>query len=349
MSVACGENFTLVLRSNATVSAWGVNDAGQLGDGSTFDRSTPAVVSGLTGISAIAAGRSFSLALTADGHVYAWGRNNKGQLGNGSYTSASTPALISGLSSVVQIAAGEDHALALKSDGTIWGWGGNDAGELGSVTAIPGNRPSPVQLAGFPSANRIAASANTSYSVLSNGSVCAWGEGSSGQIGNGLTADVVSATTVAGVTNIAYLFAGGDTCFAVSQPCCYAGWAPSHFTTEELNNPAISGPMADPDDDGVSNLFEFLAQSDPRVGGSSSRALELITGGTALQLQFTALDDPENVTIQWQYSTNLTDWISFAPATLSIEKLDDMSTRCINMKEEKPELKNCYYRLRITY
>ena len=54
-----------------TPYAWGSNEYGQLGDGTTISRLTPVQVSGLTGVTAIAAGYWYSLALKSDGTVWA--------------------------------------------------------------------------------------------------------------------------------------------------------------------------------------------------------------------------------------------------------------------------------------
>ena len=54
--VAAGLVHVLAVRSDATVWAWGANWKGELGDGSTTERSEPVQVAGLTGITQVAAG-----------------------------------------------------------------------------------------------------------------------------------------------------------------------------------------------------------------------------------------------------------------------------------------------------
>ena len=78
-----GNGFSLALKSDGTVWAWGANNNGQLGDGTTTTRTTPVQVSGLTNAVAIAAGESHSLAVLADGTVVDWGYNDDAQLGDG--------------------------------------------------------------------------------------------------------------------------------------------------------------------------------------------------------------------------------------------------------------------------
>ena len=83
--VSAGVGHTLFVRSDGRFFAWGGNANGQLGDGTTIQRTEPVTVSLPGGVSAvaIAAGVSHSLALGSDGKVYAWGGNSCGKLGTG--------------------------------------------------------------------------------------------------------------------------------------------------------------------------------------------------------------------------------------------------------------------------
>lgn len=156
--VVAGNTHTASLKSDGTVWAWGNNSHGQLGDGTTINKSIPVQVLGsggvgyLTGVTAIAAGYTHTVALKADGTVWAWGYNSVGELGDGTTTNRSTPVQVLGhggvgyLTGVTAIAAGYDHTLALKSDGTLWAWGNNSNGQLGDGTTT--NRFTPVQVVG---------------------------------------------------------------------------------------------------------------------------------------------------------------------------------------------------------
>jgi len=152
-AIAEGNCFSLALKSDGTVWAWGWNDVGQLGDGTRINRSTPLQVSGLTGVCAISAGDSHSLALKNDGTVWAWGWNYFGKLGGGTDAYSTKPVQVSDLSGVIAIATGVHHSLAIKNDGTVWAWGGNSVGELGDGTIT--TRVNPVQVARFNSFNTI--------------------------------------------------------------------------------------------------------------------------------------------------------------------------------------------------
>ncbi len=139
----CDHN--LALKSDGTMWAWGANFSGQLGDGTTTDRSDPVRVNGLEGaVSLAAGGGGNSLAARSDGTVWAWGGNYFGQLGDGTTTGRLTPGKVGGLAGVVAVAGASEHSLALMHDGTVWAWGGNEFGQLGYETAT--NRTTPVQV-----------------------------------------------------------------------------------------------------------------------------------------------------------------------------------------------------------
>src|SRR5438445_8703904 len=87
-------------RGQGTVSAWGDNSFGELGNGTNTASNTPMQVSGLSGVTAIAGGELHGLALKSDGTVWAWGYNACGQLGNGKKTDSHTPVQVLGLSGV---------------------------------------------------------------------------------------------------------------------------------------------------------------------------------------------------------------------------------------------------------
>lgn len=119
-AVATGLFHHIALKSDGTVWTWGVNMDGQLGDGTTADRSIPVQVN-LSNVIAVTAGSDHSVALKADGTVWAWGANHVGQLGNGTNINSSIPVM-SSISGVTSIAAGPIQTIALKS-GTVWTWG----------------------------------------------------------------------------------------------------------------------------------------------------------------------------------------------------------------------------------
>jgi alpha-tubulin suppressor-like RCC1 family protein len=120
IAVAAGAAFSLALKADGTVVAWGDNSAGQLN-----------VPGGLAGVMAIDTGDFHCLALKTDGTVVGWGHNIAGQ--------SSVPA---GLTGVTDITAGSQFSMARRADGTVVAWGRNNDGQrnvpagLGYVSAI---------------------------------------------------------------------------------------------------------------------------------------------------------------------------------------------------------------------
>jgi RHS repeat-associated protein len=241
--IAAGELFSFGLKSDGSVWSWGRNDRGQLGNGTSTDSPTPAQVSKLAGVTAIAAGGRhslglrqdgtviswgdyasplqvtnltgvraiaaggypFSLALKGDGTVRAWGFNVSGELGNGTTTDSPTPVQVSNLAGVTAIAAGGEHSLALTTDGSLWAWGANDSGQLGNGSTT--NSTTPVQIGNLGGGvTAISAGRHHSLALKADNSVWAWGQNSSGELGNGTTTNSstpVQVINLAGVTAVA--------------------------------------------------------------------------------------------------------------------------------------------------
>jgi alpha-tubulin suppressor-like RCC1 family protein len=120
-----GEAHSLAVLTDGTVLAWGLNDLGQLGDGSGRTRTLPVALAGIDDVAAWRRDASTRW-LRADGAVWAWGANGNGQLGVGSNADSNVPVHLSDLAPATAIAAGHDHSLAVlrtarcgHGDGTI--------------------------------------------------------------------------------------------------------------------------------------------------------------------------------------------------------------------------------------
>ncbi|HEY6009435.1 MAG TPA: hypothetical protein VIU40_14005, partial [Geobacteraceae bacterium] len=183
VALAAGGGHSLVLKEDGTVWAWGNNLFGQLGDGTTTNRSAPVRVVGLSGVISVAAGYEHSLALTDDGTVWAWGKNWFGQLGVGTslpYRSMAEPVV--GIPAMKALSGGGEHTLALAEDGTVWAWGKNWFGQLGVDTSLP-YRAMPEQVTGIPAMKTLSAGGEHSLALAENGTVWAWGKNWFGQLG----------------------------------------------------------------------------------------------------------------------------------------------------------------------
>ena len=125
---------SLILKNDGTVWGCGYNNYGQLGNGTTTNRTTLVRMTNATDVKAIACGNYHSLILKNDGTVWSCGSNNNGQLGNGTNTDRTTLVRMTNATDVKAIACGSTYSLILKEDGTVWGCGRNNIGQLGDGT-----------------------------------------------------------------------------------------------------------------------------------------------------------------------------------------------------------------------
>ncbi|MGH2596343.1 MAG: RCC1 repeat-containing protein [Actinomycetota bacterium] len=212
--------------SPGTVYTWGDNALGQLGDGGTAGRSTPASI-GLSNVTGVSGGRDHALALLADGTVRAWGHNNFGQVGDGTTTNRRMPTLVAGLSSVVEVAAGHYHSMALRSDGTVWDWGQNVNGQLGDGTTTV--RRTPVQVVGLTGVAHIAGGRDMSYALKTDGTVWAWGLNSDGELGDGTTSTRTTPVRVGSLTGITEIAGGRDHGLALRSDGTVWSWGDNAY------------------------------------------------------------------------------------------------------------------------
>ncbi|XP_027327262.2 RCC1 and BTB domain-containing protein 1 isoform X4 [Anas platyrhynchos] len=149
VEVACGSHHSMALSADGDLYAWGYNNCGQVGSGSTANQPTPRRVSNcLQGkmVVSIACGQTSSMAIVNNGEVYGWGYNGNGQLGLGNNGNQLTPCRVAALHGVciLQIVCGYAHTLALSDEGLLYAWGANTYGQLG--TGNKSNQLSPLQI-----------------------------------------------------------------------------------------------------------------------------------------------------------------------------------------------------------
>jgi alpha-tubulin suppressor-like RCC1 family protein len=205
-SIACGNQYTVALKTDGTLWSWGDNTSGQLGVNNTTTRSTPVTtLLGGTNWKSIACGTNHIVAIKTDGTLWSWGDNTSGQLGVNNTTTRSTPVTtLLGGTNWKSIACGNFHTVALKTDGTLWSWGDNSDGQLGvNDKTLNIQRSTPVTtLLGGTNWKSIACGNSNILSLKTDGTLWAWGGNANGQLGNGNTTDILTpSTTLLGGTN----------------------------------------------------------------------------------------------------------------------------------------------------
>jgi alpha-tubulin suppressor-like RCC1 family protein len=249
---------TGIIFQSRVVASWGDNYYGELGDGTTTDRSRYGDINALSNdMVQVSAGYHSGLALRGDGTVWAWGDNGAGQLGDGTTTSQSTPVQVTGLTGVTQVAAGEGFSLALRSDGTVWAWGGNGIGQLGHGTTSD-RELAPVQVTGLAGVTKISAGGYFSLALRSDGTVWAWGYNLYGQLGNGTTVSSSVPVKVTGLTHATGIAAGYDAAVATQTngiTVLASVWTWGGNSSGQLGDGTLTGHSTPERVAGINNLY----------------------------------------------------------------------------------------------
>ena len=231
--VATGNGSTCVVRADQSVWCWGLNNAGELGTGTTSlqPSPTPARLS-LPPVRQLALGAFHGCALLMDGTVRCWGANRFGQTGTAPSTTGQcdegdgtpvpcvpTPTAVAGLAGVVQLAAGRNHTCARLGDNTLRCWGLNDSAQLGLGRIDPDTTPqvTPAAVA-LPSVADVAAGGSHTCARRADGTLQCWGWAALGQLGgapsgtcstsSGSVPCALSPAAVPGLAGVAHVATG---------------------------------------------------------------------------------------------------------------------------------------------
>ncbi len=150
-SLSTGTSHTCGVTAGGKAYCWGANTFGQLGDGSTDDRSRPVLVAGGLAFGSVSTGESHTCGVSSDGRIYCWGRNDRGELGSTSAHESCqgsgcsmVPVAVSGGLAFTTVSAGGKHTCGLTTAGVVYCWGANGSGQLGDGTRDQSMIPVPV-------------------------------------------------------------------------------------------------------------------------------------------------------------------------------------------------------------
>jgi alpha-tubulin suppressor-like RCC1 family protein len=320
VGIAAGHDYSLALKSDGTVVGWGRNDYGQ---------ATPP--SFLRAVTAIAAGDNHSLAITSYGTVVGWGNYYYGQ--------TNSPA---GLSGVAAIGAGLGHSVALKSNGTVVAWGNNSSGQtnvpvgLSGVVAIGAGAFHSLAMSCAPYAPSTLVATTVTKSQIN----LSWTDNSINEDRFGIERAASSTgpwTEIGSVDSDVTTYP--DTGLSCGQTYYYrvraydaAGGSPysiiatANTSPDDLDCDGIadswmqqyfghpygqtndnSRAMDDADGDGMSNLAEFQAGTDPTNSASAFRILEIAPLDEDMLITWAAVGGKWYIV---QTATNLTGSLS---------------------------------------
>ncbi len=233
---ASGLGASFALDSTGAVWGWGNNSATEL-DSSQVNRALPALVTGHTGIGAIAAGDAFLVALTRAGTV-----QMSGSFGFFSGGSGSLPATLSGFDGIAAIAAGDGTLYGLTSSGAVYAAGRNDMGQIGDGTTSI--RTAGVAVTGITgTVSRISAGGTRAGAITADGKVWMWG---GGPLGNGGTANSLTAVQVQGITDAVELSVGSDLVIVRRADGTLLAWGDVGLADATGRDPLLPYPLTTP-------------------------------------------------------------------------------------------------------
>ncbi|MEO0339772.1 MAG: hypothetical protein AAF242_11210, partial [Bacteroidota bacterium] len=191
--VSVGGSYTLAIKSDGSLWAWGFNGSIQLGNNSPDDESSPVRI-GTKAWKYISAGKSNSFAIDSEGNLYGWGSVAHDFLAVAGFPKEGKPVrggmqrifpepIQIGNDKWKQVVVSVYHVLAIKEDGTLWAWGKNERGVLGlgsSITSV--SEPTKVGVAKW---LKVVATEENSAGIRNDGALFVWGNNYAGQIGNG--------------------------------------------------------------------------------------------------------------------------------------------------------------------
>ena len=248
---------TVYVLTDTGLYAWGYNGSGQVGNGNTdITVTTPNKVEGIDGNIKEVITSGWTVYVLTDTGLYAWGNNILGQVGNGKTDNVLTPHKVEGIDGNIKevITNGVDITVYVLTDTGLYAWGNNSYGQVGNGAS--GNNVLTPHKAVNGDIKEFIISGNISfatYYVITDDGLYAWGNNSSGQVGNGTTDNVLTPYKVEGIDgNIKEVIVNNATVYVLTDTGLYAwgyNWdgQVGNGTTKDVLTPhkAVEGNIKD--------------------------------------------------------------------------------------------------------
>jgi alpha-tubulin suppressor-like RCC1 family protein len=183
-----GSQFACGRRANGTLYCWGDNTFGQLGDGTTFPRTSPTLVGGgFTDWVEVSANAYSACGRRSNGTIYCWGMNVASQVGDGTTTQRTSPTIVNGgFTDWTSLSGGYNHTCATRSNGTVYCWGANAFGQTGQSPSDAVSAPTLVSGA-YMDWTAVSSGRTHTCGLRQSGRPWCWGANSSTQLGNNVS------------------------------------------------------------------------------------------------------------------------------------------------------------------
>ncbi len=247
--ISAGGYTTCAAIADGSLKCWGLNNYGQVGDGTTTNRLAPTDITlpgdskvrlserdhdgdGVLNIfdthmpggqagsvyatQSISAGGDHSCAILDNGSINCWGSNGYGELGYGSTGSTNIGVNVTMPTgrTAVSVSVGGDHTCAIMDNGSLYCWGANNHGQIGdgSDTSWDEHRyvPTAVLLPSASTAVAVSAGQQHTCAIVDNGSVYCWGNNFYGQLGDGSTLNDNSTPSLVLLTSSAIMVSSAN-------------------------------------------------------------------------------------------------------------------------------------------
>lgn len=268
VNVGSGNGYALL--SDGSLWGWGVNDRGQLGNGTTIDSAAPVrIISG--GVAQVASGDCTVFAAMKDGSVRAWGYGSRGAVGNGSLSNQLTPVeILPASAQVTQVAAQYNGGYALNSSGQVYSWGRGELGQRGDGTT--NDSSAPALIPNFSGVAQLSAGGDNGYAFKTDKTVWAWGRNDLGQIGDGTSTIRLTPVQVTAVSNVVQLAVIGRDAAVLTANGQVWAWGENGYGV--LGDGTTTTRTTPVQMTGLSNVA--IARITPRFGGGGTTRFGLI-------------------------------------------------------------------------
>ena len=217
--LSLGDYHSGVIAQDGSLYMWGVNDFGQIGDGTTKNRYKPTKI--LDHVVSVSLGDYYSGAITQDGSLYMWGSNDSGQIGDGTTEDRYKPTKI--LDHVIAVSLGVSHSGAITQDGSLYMWGSNSRGGIGDGTTEVRYKPTKI----LDHVIAVSLQTGNSGAITQDGSLYMWGSNVYGEIGDGTEEDRYKPTKI--LDHVIAVSLGDDHSGAITQDGSLYMWGRNYY------------------------------------------------------------------------------------------------------------------------